>query len=193
MKTNKLRSLLAGIMVMAMLCGMMLIPMPIQANAEEIKVYGENLVFNNGTMDGILAEGETERTLNNDWVVSYPVATFGGAGGDSPAKIKNIDGNNVLVLEYTTGNFASYFADLYADGTTIPAGTYELSMDLKPLDGFTTDNECVLVKGWKNAQGNLGFTLWNYTDVAQTVTITGDNGQTITVTVEPETATAAAF
>ena len=153
MKTNKLRSLLAGIMALAMLCGMMLIPMPTQAQAEEIKVYGENLVFNNGTMDGILGENETERTLNNDWVASYPVATFGGPTGDSPAKIKNIDGNNVLVLEYTTGGFASYFADLYAEGATLPAGTYELSMDLKPLgDDFKTDN--------------VGYTLYNqYTDI----------------------------
>ena len=151
MKNNKLKSLLAGVMALAMLCGLLVLPAP-RANAEEIKTYGENLVFNGGTMDGILAEDETERTLNNDWGVSYPVATFGGAGGDSPAKIKNIDGNNVLVLEYTTGGFASYFADLYADGTTLPAGTYELSMDLKPVGDFATDN--------------VGFHLYNqYTDI----------------------------
>ena len=152
MKINKLKSLVAGVMALAMLCGMLVLPAP-RANAEEIKTYGENLVFNNGTMDGILAEGETERTLNNDWVASYPVATFGGASGDSPAKVKNIDGNNVLVLEFSTGGFASYFADLYTDGTQLPEGTYRLSMDLKPLgDDFKTDN--------------VGFTLYNqYTDV----------------------------
>lgn len=102
---------------------------------------GDNLVYNDGTMDGILSDGKEERTLNNDWVVSYPVATFGGDAGDSPAKVRNVDGNNVLVLEYTTGGFASFFADLYEDGTQVPAGEYELSMDLKPVgDGFATDN-----------------------------------------------------
>ena len=152
MKNNKLKSLLAGVMALAMLCGMLVLPAP-RANAEEIKTYGENLVFNNGTMDGILAEGETERTLNGDWGVSYPVATFGGEGADSPAKVKNIDGNNVLVLEFSTGGFASYFADLYADGVQLPEGTYRLSMDLLPLgEDFQTDN--------------VGFHLYNqYTDV----------------------------
>ena len=162
MKTNKLRSLLAGFMALAMLCGMLLIPMPTQAQAEEIKVYGENLVFNNGTMDGILGENETERTLNGDWGVSYPVATFGGPTGDSPAKIKNIDGNNVLVLEKSAGDFASFFADLSANHERLPEGTYRLSMDLKPLgDSFKTDNVGfnlysqyndvrVYDNGWKN-------------------------------------------
>ena len=122
----------------AMLCLLMLVGVcPKTVRTAEV---GENLVYNNGTMDDILADGETEKTLVNDWGVSYPVATFGGEGGDSPAKIKNIDGNNVLVLEYSTGNFASYYADLYADGTTVPAGTYELSMDLKPVGDFATDN-----------------------------------------------------
>lgn len=134
----------------AALCLVMLAALcPSFAMAAEV---GENLVANNGTMDGILDEGETEVTLTNDWVISYPVATFGGASGDSPAKVKDIDGNNVLVLEYSTGSFASYFADLYADGTTVPAGTYELSMDLKPVGDFTTDN--------------VGFNLWNqYSDI----------------------------
>ena len=151
MKNNKLKSLLAGMLALVMLCGMIVLPAP-GAHAEEIKTYGDNLVFNNGTMDGILGENETERTLNNDWAASYPVATFGGPNADSPAKIKNIDGNNVLVLEYTTGGFASYFADLYADGTTLPEGTYRLSMDLKPLGDFATDN--------------VGYTLYNqYTDI----------------------------
>lgn len=134
----------------AMLCLLLLVsacPNPVQA-AE----VGENLVANNGTMDNILADGQTELTLINDWGVSYPVATFGGEGADSPAKIKNIDGNNVLVLEYSTGSFASYYADLWADGTTVPAGTYELSMDLKPVGDFTTDN--------------IGYNLYSqYTDI----------------------------
>lgn len=151
MKTNKLKSLLAGIMALAMLCGMLVLPAP-RANAEEIKTYGENLVFNNGTMDGILGESETERTLNGDWGVSYPVATFGGPAGDSPAKVKNIDGNNVLVLEFSTGGFASFFADLSANDTWLPAGTYRLSMDLLPAGEFNTDN--------------VGYTLYNqYIDV----------------------------
>lgn len=133
------------------LCGILLLAAP-AASADTVKVYGDNLVFSNGTMDGILADGETEKTLNGDWGVSYPVATFGGEGADSPAKIRNIDGNNILVLEYSTGNFASFFADLYADGTWLPAGTYRLSMDLKPVDDFTTDN--------------VGFNLYNqYSDV----------------------------
>lgn len=112
-----------------------------------------NLVAGGGTFDNILTDGEQERTLNGDWGVSYPVATFGGEGADSPAKVRNVDGNNVLVLEYSTGNFASYFADLYADGVHLPAGEYELSMDLKPVgDGFGTDN--------------VGFNLYNqYTDI----------------------------
>ncbi len=123
------------------------------AHAATEKVYGENLVFNNGTMDGILAEGETEKTLNADWGVSYPVATFGSATADSPAKIKNIDGNNVLVLEPTSGSFASYFADLSANDEQLPAGKYRLRMDLKAVgDGWTTDN--------------IGYNLYNqYTDV----------------------------
>ena len=58
-------------------------------------------------------------------------------------------------------------------------------------DGFTASNPCVLVKGWRNAKNELGFTLWNYTDQAQTTRITADDGQTIEVTVAPETATAA--
>ena len=77
------------------------------AKALTEKVYGPNLVANGGSMDNILAEGETERTLNIDWAQSYPVATFGGAGADSPAKVRSVDGNNVLVLEYSTGGFAS--------------------------------------------------------------------------------------
>lgn len=101
----------------------------------------DNLVIFDGSMDHILGEGETERTLNNDWTQSYPVATFGGAGGDSPAKIKNVDGNNVIALERSTGNFASFFLDVYAQGEKLPAGYYELSMDLKPVGtGFRTDN-----------------------------------------------------
>ena len=148
---NKQKKWLACVMVLAVLCSFVLIP-AYAAPAETVKVYGENLVHNNGTMDGILAEGETERTLNNDWGVSYPVATFGGPGADSPAKIKNIDGNNVLVLEFSTGGFASFFADLYAQGVNLPAGTYRLSMDLKPMGGFTTDN--------------VGYNLYNqYNDV----------------------------
>ncbi len=115
---------------------------------------GENLVFNNGTMDGILAEGETEKVLTIDWLQSYPVATFGSDTADSPAKVKDIDGNAVLVLEPSSGNFASYFADLSQlhDGM-VPAGTYELSMDLKPVgDGWATDN--------------IGYNLYGqYTDI----------------------------
>ena len=42
-------------------------------------------------------------------------------------------------------------------------------------------------------KNELGFTLWNYTDQAQTTRITSDDGQTIEVTVAPETATAARF
>ena len=106
-----------------------------------VSAEDENLVFNNGTMDGILSDATTERILNGDWTVSYPVATFGGSNPDSPGKVKNINGNSVLVLEYSTGTFASFFADLYADGTNVPAGAYELSMDLKPVgDAFATDN-----------------------------------------------------
>ena len=113
---------------------------------------GENLVFNNGTMDGILADGETEKTLNSDWGVSYPVATWAPANGDSYAKVQNIDGNNVLVLEFNEGRgtFSDFFADLWADGVHLPAGVYELSMDLK-LDGETD---------------NIGYNLVNqYNDV----------------------------
>lgn len=121
----------------AVICIMMLITAPVvNVSADE-----ENLVFNNGTMDGILSGGSTERVLNGDWTVSYPVATFGGSNPDSPGKVKNIDGNNVVVLEHSTGTFASFFADLYANGTNVPAGEYELSMDLKPVgEAFTTDN-----------------------------------------------------
>ncbi len=121
-------------------------------NAQE-ETARENLIFQNGTLDGILTEGETEKTLNADWTVSYPVATFGNDSGDSPAKIQNLDGNSVLVLEYSTGNFASFFADLSVDHTNVPEGTYELSMDLKPVgEDFTTDN--------------VGFNLYNqYRDV----------------------------
>ena len=148
---NKSRKWLACLMGLVLLCGIVLMPAQ-TVHAETVKVYGENLVFNGGTMDGILGENETERTLNGDWGVSYPVATFGGPGADSPAKIKNIDGNNVLVLEYSTGGFASFFADLYADGVTLPEGTYRLSMDLKPLGNFSTDN--------------VGYNLYNqYMDV----------------------------
>ena len=111
------------------------------AKALTEKVYGPNLVANGGSMDNILAEGETERTLNIDWAQSYPVATFGGAGADSPAKVRSVDGNNVLVLEYSTGGFASFFADLYAEGEKLPVGRYELSMDLFPAGtAFATDN-----------------------------------------------------
>lgn len=134
------------------LCALLLLSLCTGVFAEE---KSENLVYNNGTMDGILSDGETEKTLVNDWVVSYPVATFGGTGGDSPAKVKNIDGNNVLVLEYSagSGNFASYYADLYADGTLLPAGKYELSFDLKAVGtNFATDN--------------VGFNLYNqYSDI----------------------------
>lgn len=139
-KNVKRNSLIARVMIPVLVCCVLLMAVP-TANADTVKVYGDNLVFNNGTMDGILADGETEKTLNNDWVVSYPVATFGGANADSPAKIKNIDGNNILVLEYSTGGFASYFADLSVNDTWLPAGTYRLSMDLKPIgDSFQTDN-----------------------------------------------------
>lgn len=118
--------------------------------AEELNT---NLVYNNGNLDGILTDGETERTLNGDWGVSYPVATFGSASGDSPAIVRNVDGNAVLVLEHSSGNFASFFADLSADDTWVPAGTYVLSMDIKPVGtAFNTDN--------------VGFNLYNqYTDV----------------------------
>ncbi len=123
-----------------------------KAEALTQKVYGDNLVFNNGTMDGILAEGETEKTLDADWGHSYPVATFGNANADSPAKIRNIDGNNVLVLEYSTGGFASFFADLDAKNEQLAEGKYRLSMDLQPQGDFTTDN--------------VGFNLYNqYADV----------------------------
>lgn len=136
--------------VAMMLCLLMVVS--ICPKAVKAAEASENLVYNNGTMDGILADGETEKTLNIDWGVSYPVATFGNDSGDSPAKIKNIGGNNVLVLEHSSGAFASFFADLYADGTTVPAGTYELSMDLKPVGDFTTDN--------------VGFNLYNqYNDI----------------------------
>ena len=148
---SKCKKWLACLMGLALLCGLVLMPAQ-TAHAETVKDYGQNLVFNGGTMDGILGENETERTLNGDWGVSYPVATFGGPGADSPAKIKNIDGNNVLVLEYSTGGFASFFADLYADGATLPQGTYRLSMDLKPVGQFNTDN--------------VGYNLYNqYMDV----------------------------
>ena len=132
------------------LCALLLLSLCVGAFAAE---EGENLVFNNGTLDGILAEGETEKTLNGDWGVSYPVATFGPGNGDSPAKVKNIDGNNVIVLEKSAGNFASFFADLYADGVTLPAGKYELSFDLKAVgSAFATDN--------------VGFNLYNqYNDI----------------------------
>lgn len=148
----KRNALIARMMIPVLVCCILLAAAP-AVSAETVKVYGDNLVFNNGTMDGILVDGETEKTLNNDWVVSYPVATFGGVGADSPAKIKNIDGNNVLVLEYSTGSFASYFADLSVNDTWLPAGTYRLSMDLKPIgDNFTTDN--------------VGYNLYNqYSDV----------------------------
>ncbi|MBQ8620967.1 MAG: hypothetical protein IJ422_01500 [Oscillospiraceae bacterium] len=138
-KNAKRNSLIARMMVPVLICSILLMAVP-AVSAETVKANGDNLVHNNGTMDGILADGETEKTLNSDWDVSYPVATWGGPGADSPAKVKNIDGNNVLVLEPSEGSFASYFADLYADGTTLPAGTYELSMDLKPVGDFTTDN-----------------------------------------------------
>ncbi len=115
---------------------------------------GENLVFNGGSLDGILSGSETERTLNGDWTQSYPVATFGGnINGDSPAKVRSVDGNAVLVLEYSGGAFASFFADLYADDQWLPEGRYELSMDLKPVGtSFRTDN--------------IGFNLYNqYQDI----------------------------
>lgn len=134
----------------AALCLVMLAALcPTFAMAAEV---GENLVFNNGTMDGILADGETEKTLNSDWGVSYPVATWAPANGDSYAKVQNIDGNNVLVLEFNEGRgtFSDFFADLWADGVHLPAGVYELSMDLK-LDGETD---------------NIGYNLVNqYNDV----------------------------
>lgn len=154
-KNNKIatrNSLIARMLIPVLICSIILMAVP-AASAATVKVYGDNLIHNNGTMDGILAEGETEKILNNDWGVSYPVATFGGSGGDSPAKIKNVDGNNVLVLEPSEGSFASYFADLYAADVHLPAGTYRLSMDLKPIgDNFTTDN--------------IGYNLYNqYSDV----------------------------
>ncbi len=139
MKRN-LHTTLARILAPVFVFAVLLALAP-NAHAATEKVYGENLVFNGGTMDGILAEGETEKTLNGDWGVSYPVATFGGPTGDSPAKVKNIDGNNVLVLEFSTGGFASFFADLYADDVHLSAGTYRLSMKIKPIgDDFATDN-----------------------------------------------------
>ena len=145
-------TLIARIILPVFLLSILLIGVP-AASAKTETVYGDNLVFNNGTMDGILAEGETEKTLNIDWGVSYPVATFGGPGADSPAKVKNIDGNNVLVLEFTTGGFASFFADLTYAHEHVPAGKYELSFDLKAVGtNFSTDN--------------IGFNLYNqYNDV----------------------------
>ena len=58
-------------------------------------------------------------------------------------------------------------------------------------DGFRTDNKKVFVKGWKAADGTLALTLWNPTGTDETVHITGDNGRTVTVTVNAEKATAA--
>ncbi len=151
---RKLYTAIARILAPMFVFAMLLTLMPLPTFAATELVYGENLVHNNGTMDGILAEGETEKTLTSDWLVSYPVATFGNDTGDSPAKIKNIDGNAVLVLEKSSGNFASFFADLSKehDGP-VPEGTYELSIDLKPIgEDFATDN--------------IGFNLYSqYSDV----------------------------
>ncbi len=131
-----LKRILSGLLALTLLASLG----AVAAFAEEPDA--ENLVYQNGTLDGILGEGETEKVLTIDWLVSYPVATFGNATADSPAKVKDIDGNAVLVLEHSSGDFASFFADLSQshDGP-VPAGTYELSMDLKPVgDDFTTDN-----------------------------------------------------
>lgn len=149
--THSLRTALVCMALLLFVSGTVLLAPA--AHAENTLTPGVNLVFNNGTMDGILADGETERTLNGDWGVSYPVATFGSATADSPAVIRKIDGNAVLVLEHSSGNFASFFADLWADGTNLPAGKYELSMDIKAVGtAFSTDN--------------VGFNLYNqYTDV----------------------------
>ena len=173
----KKTTLIARIILPMFLLSILLIGTP-AASAETITVYGENLVFNNGTLDGILAEGETERTLNGDWGVSYPVATFGGVGGDSPAKVKNIDGNNVVVLEFTTGGFASFFADLSHAHEHLPAGKYELSLDLKAVGtNFSTDNigynlynqysdVRIWLDGWQNVtEGNDGW--MHYTNVVE--------------------------
>ncbi len=172
-------TLIARLILPMFLLSILLIGAP-SASAKTVTVYGENLVFNNGTLDGILAEGETEKTLNGDWGVSYPVATFGGPNGDSPAKVKNIDGNNVLVLEYSAGSgtFASFFADLSHAYEHLPAGKYELSLDLKAVGtNFSTDNigynlynqytdVRVWLDGWQNVtEGNDGW--MHYTNVLE--------------------------
>ena len=153
--------LIAQLLIPVYVIGLLVSVIP-AAKAETRKEYGPNLVYNNGTLDGILGAGEEERVLNGDWGITYPVATFGGVAGDSPAKVKTIDGNAVIALEHSTGNFASFFADLYADGEKLPAGIYTLSMDLLPVgEGFTTDNVgfnlhnqhanvMIYEDGWKN-------------------------------------------
>ena len=86
-------------------------------------------------------------------------------------------------------NYAAYLKQLNAVSTEYAEFVHEGRF--VDTDGFTASNPCVLVKGWRNAKNELGFTLWNYTDQAQTTRITSDDGQTIEVTVAPETATAA--
>ena len=86
-------------------------------------------------------------------------------------------------------NYAAYLKQLNA--LSDEYAEYMLEGRFVDTDGFTASNPCVLVKGWKNAAGKLGFTLWNYTDQPQVTRITTDDGQTLEVEVAPESASAA--
>ena len=84
MKNNKLKSLLAGVMALTMLCGMLVLPAP-RANAEEIKTYGENLVFNCGTSylttGSTLIKALTMETVDDNYIL-YAFSIYSMSGGN---------------------------------------------------------------------------------------------------------------
>lgn len=59
-------------------------------------------------------------------------------------------------------------------------------------DGFISDSENVLVKGWEGCRGGLAVSLWNPTGEDQAVTLRSrQTGRAVTIVVPAERAAAA--